>query len=178
MVAPGRNFVVSPLFGPKSSDDKKKVIAVKVMGIFSPEICEFQNQNKDFAAKLVGFQFKWERKKNLHHKSVEIWFHFIIWCHSKMVTPGAGPPFFATPLLYHWYVYKYCATGKYNVIKNQTLFCWRPWFKRLAATVPPPLLFYKPLWSFFTLKSKKKLWKLQLCLTAGIFLGLDIVFLL
>ena len=29
-----------------------------------------------------------------------------------MVTPGAGsPPTLATPLLYHWYVYKYCTRG-------------------------------------------------------------------
>ena len=53
----------------------------------------------------------------------------------------------------------YAPAGKYNVIKNQTLFCWRPWFKRLAATVPPPLLLYKPLWwsyRFFLLLKVKK----------------------
>ena len=92
-------------------------------------------------------------------------------------TRGTPPPL-VTPLLYHWYVYNNCTTGKYNVIKNQTLFCRRPWFKSLAAMAPPPLLFHKPLWSFFTLESTTKLWKLKLCLTAGIFLGLVIVFLL
>ena len=35
MVAPGRNFVVSPFFGPKIGEDqKKKVIAVKVVGFW------------------------------------------------------------------------------------------------------------------------------------------------
>ena len=88
----------------------------------------------------------------------------------NMVSPQNGdtrggaprsPPPLATPLLYLWYVYKYLATGKYNVIKNQTLFCWRPWFKKLAATAPPPLLFYKPLWSFFYSWKYKKTVKTQ-----------------
>ena len=37
------------------------------------------------------------KKKGIHLKSVELWFHIIIWCypkwcHPKMVTPGADRP--------------------------------------------------------------------------------------
>ena len=37
------------------------------------------------------------KKQGLHHKSVQLWFHIIIWCHSKwcypkVVSPGAGRP--------------------------------------------------------------------------------------
>ena len=37
------------------------------------------------------------KKQGLYPKSVELWFHIMIWCHSKrchpkMVSPGAGPP--------------------------------------------------------------------------------------
>ena len=45
------------------------------------------------------------KKKDILHKSVGLWFHIIIWCHSKwchpeMVTPGAGrPPPLAMPLV-------------------------------------------------------------------------------
>ena len=63
MVAPGRNFVVSPLFGPITSDDKKKVIAVKVMGFFSPEICEFQNQKKSLPLNWLVFSSKIKTEK-------------------------------------------------------------------------------------------------------------------
>ena len=50
-----------------------------------------------------GDQFKW-KKLGLHHKSVELWFHIIIrchsnWCHPKLVSPAAPlPPLLATPL--------------------------------------------------------------------------------
>ena len=44
-------------------------------------------------------------KRGLHHKSGELWFHIIIWCHPKwchpkMVTPGQAAPSapLATPL--------------------------------------------------------------------------------
>ena len=38
------------------------------------------------------------KKQGIHHKSVELWFHIIIWCYPKMVSPGAGrpPPSYAT----------------------------------------------------------------------------------
>ena len=47
-----------------------------------------------FGSKEDGCQTKW-KKKDIYHKSVELWFHIIIWCHPKwchpkMVTPGAG----------------------------------------------------------------------------------------
>ena len=63
MVAPGRNFVVSPLFGPKTSDDKKKVIAVKVMGFFSPEICDIQNQKKSLPLNWLVFSSNEDGKR-------------------------------------------------------------------------------------------------------------------
>ena len=49
-------------------------------------------KKKVFAANLVGFRSKWGRKKDFYHKSVKIRFHFIIWCHPKIVTPEAGRP--------------------------------------------------------------------------------------
>ena len=53
---------------------------------------------------MLVFSSNEDGKTNLHHKSVEIWFHFIIWCHPKMVTPGAGCP----PYQHHC-----CTTGTY-----------------------------------------------------------------
>ena len=41
---------------------------------------------------LWWFLVQMRMEKESSPKSVEIWFHFIIWCHPKMVTPGAGPP--------------------------------------------------------------------------------------
>ena len=32
------------------------------------------------------------KQQGLNHKSVELWFHIIIWCHPKLVSPGAGSP--------------------------------------------------------------------------------------
>ena len=56
----------------------------------------FLVQKKVFAVRLVGFGSKrgWRPKKTknkgLHHKSVELWFHIIVWCHPKIVSPQAG----------------------------------------------------------------------------------------
>ena len=47
-----------------------------VSPFFGPEIGEDQKK----------------QKQSLHHKLVVLWFHIIIWCHSKMVSPGAGHP--------------------------------------------------------------------------------------
>ena len=46
---------------------------------------KFQHIIKFFPVKAISTQ-----PKGIHHKSVELWFHIIIWCHRKMVTPGAG----------------------------------------------------------------------------------------
>ena len=59
----------------KYGKTKKKKSSPKNQWVFSP--------NED------GDQTKW-KKKGIHHKSVELWFHIIIWCHPKMVTPVAG----------------------------------------------------------------------------------------
>ena len=32
------------------------------------------------------------KKQGLHHKSVELWFHIIIWCHPKWGRPGRAAP--------------------------------------------------------------------------------------
>ena len=56
--------------------DKKKVFAERLMGFWSKS----------------GWRSNKMNKQGLHHKSVEFWFqfHIIIWCHPKMVSPGAG----------------------------------------------------------------------------------------
>ena len=81
MVAPGRNFVVSPFFGPKTREDQKKGLRSKISG---------------FSVQL-GLETKQIKKQGLHHKSVELWFDIIVWlhfewCHPKMVSPGATLP--------------------------------------------------------------------------------------
>ena len=55
------------------------------------------------------------KQVGIHHKSVELWFHIIIWCHPKMVTPGAGRPSrppLATPLLQNLSTFKAKNRGK------------------------------------------------------------------
>ena len=101
MVTPGAGFCGVTPFRSKNrwKPREKKVIALKLVGFWPRNMWSPKHKDKKvFAAKLVGFRPKWGRKKDLLHKSVEIWFHLIIWCHPKMVTPGAGRPPLATPL--------------------------------------------------------------------------------
>ena len=42
--------------------------------------------------RLATKQIEKQGLQGLHHKSVELWFHIIIWCHPQMVSLGAGRP--------------------------------------------------------------------------------------
>ena len=128
-------------------------------GLLQPRNMWIPKPKKVFAAKLVGFQFKWGRKKNLHHKSVEIWFHFIIWCHPKLVTPGAPPP--PSPSLRHLC----CTTGTYintvplistRLSKTKLCFAESRDSRGKLQRLPLPCSFTSHCEAFFTLESTKK----------------------
>ena len=86
MVAPRRGFRSGSgtLFRSKNGRPKQKRNSPQNERVFG--LNEDRDQTK-------------QKKKGIHHKSVELRFHTIIWCHPKIVTPGAGsPPPQATPL--------------------------------------------------------------------------------
>ena len=59
-----------------------------VSSFFSAKIGENQkNKNKQvFAVKVMDFWSK-IKKQGLHHKSVELWFYIMIWCHTRLAAP-------------------------------------------------------------------------------------------
>ena len=83
----------------------------------------------------------------------------------NMVSPQNGdtrgglppPPTLATPLLYYWYVYKYLATGKYNVIKTKLCFAGDRDSRGKLQRLHHPSFFTSHCEAFFTLKSTKNL---------------------
>ena len=63
---------------------KRKVFAVNFVVICS------KNTWRPKKKVQMTLKTKQNEKQVLYHKSVELWFHIIIWCHPKMVSPGAG----------------------------------------------------------------------------------------
>ena len=68
-----RDNVVSPFFSPNIGEDKKKLV------VFGPN--ELETQQK--------------KKQGLYYKSVELWFHIIVWCHPKWWHPKKVSPWAA-----------------------------------------------------------------------------------
>ena len=93
----------------------------------------FWARKKVFAVKLLDFRCKlgWrphkKKKQGFHHKSVELWFHIIIWCPPNGVTPkwchpgrAALPPSYATVAIYYlWIIFFASMCVKKLCLTNQ-----------------------------------------------------------
>ena len=96
---------MSPLFGPKIGADQKKGHCRQISGFSAQKYVKSKTKLEKKRSSTLNWLVSDPNenvKKDLHRKSVEIWFRFIMWCHPKMVTPGTGRllrPLLATPLL-------------------------------------------------------------------------------
>ena len=80
---PGRDYVVSPFFGPKIDEDQKKGLCRKTSGVLvKMRLATKQNEKARSAPQISGVMV-------VHHNMVS----------PQMMSPGAGRPLLATPLM-------------------------------------------------------------------------------
>ena len=91
MMAPGAGFCGGTRYRSKNRcrpKKQKKRSSLQNKLVFSPKVCDDQEKKKQ--KKTNNMWVFGLEKKNKHVK----------WCHPKMVTPGAGRPPLATPLVF------------------------------------------------------------------------------
>ena len=98
-----RDFVVAPFFVPKiiSKDQKKglrcKISEFSVQSVKTGKKRSSPKKQWVFSPNEDGDDLAKWKKWGIYHKSVELWFHIIIWCGPKpqngvTQNPEKGPP--------------------------------------------------------------------------------------